>query len=205
MRRLLPCLCLVLLCGSAAFAQDPAYPKWDFTAAFTLNNLETPPPATRQNLFGFTAAIGYNFRKWAAVEGDLTYTTKTVAGARRSLFSYMIGPRFTKRISMGGGGSGAPRRNHGGSNLVPQGTTSRKGDLEPFVHALIGGGRLTGFGASTNGWTGKFGGGLDIVAGKHVAVRVIQIDYYRYHGHLPVVLPKQRLDNVAFTFGIRVF
>jgi len=178
MRRLLPCLCLVLLCGSAAFAQKE-YPKWDFTAAYTLNNLETPAPTTRQNLHGFTAAIGGNFRRWAAVEGDITYTTKTVGGIRRSLLSYMVGPRFTRRSS--------------------------DNKLEPFVHALIGGGHLTGFGASTNGWTGKFGGGLDIVAGKHIAIRVIQIDYYRYHGHLPTTLPKQRLDNAAFTFGIRFF
>lgn len=178
MRRLLPCLCLVLLCGGAALAQTPDYPKWDFTAAYTFNRLETPPPVTHQNLHGFTAAVGWNFRRWAAIEGDLTYTTKTVTGVRRSLFSYMVGPRFTKRYS---------------------------NKAEPFVHALIGGGHLTGFGASTNGWTGKFGGGLDIVAGKHVAVRVFQIDYYRYHGHLPVTLPKQRLDNVALTFGIRLF
>ena len=200
MRRLLPCLCLVLFCGSAAFAQE-AYPKWDFTAAFTFNNMETPPPATRQNLFGFTAAIANNFRKWAAVEGDITYTTKTLTGTRRSLFSYMIGPRFTKRISMNG--SGAARRNH--SNFQSPDSSSNKGDLEPFVHVLIGGGHLSGFGASTNGWTGKFGGGLDVVAGKHIAIRVIQIDYYRYHGNLPVALPKQRLDNLALTFGIRIF
>jgi hypothetical protein len=179
MRRLLPCLCLALLSVTTAFAQAKDYPKWDFTAAYTLNNFETPPPTTRHNFNGFTAAIGGNFRRWAAVEGDLTYSRGTVAGVSRSLFTYIVGPRFTKRSS-----------------------TSK---LQPFVHALIGGGRLTGFGASTNGWAGKFGGGLDIVAGKHIAVRVGQIDYYRYHGHLPIGLPKQRLDNAAFTFGIRVF
>jgi hypothetical protein len=179
MRRLLPCLCLVLLCGGAALAQTPDYPKWDFTAAFTLNNFETPPPTTRHNLYGFTAAVGGNFRRWAAVEGDITYTTGTILGVRRSLVTYIVGPRFTKRSS-----------------------TSK---VEPFVHALIGGGHLTGFSGSTNGWAGKFGGGLDIKAGKHIAIRVIQIDYYRYHGHLPLTQPKQRLDNAAFTFGIRIF
>ena len=203
MRRLLPCLCLVLFLGSTAFAQNKDYPKWDFTAAFTFNNLETPPPTTRQNLFGFTAAIGGNFRKWAAVEGDITYTTKTVGGIRRSLFSYMVGPRFTKRISLNGGG--AARRHHSGLDFQSQDSSTSKGNLEPFVHVLIGGGHLSGFGTSTNGWTGKFGGGLDVVAGKHIAVRVIQIDYYRYHGHLPIGQPKQRLDNVALTFGVRIF
>ena len=162
MRRLLPCLCLVLFCGSASFAQNRDYPKVDFTAAYTLNRQDTNPG--RQNLNGFT------------LEGDVTYTTKTISGTRGSLFTYLIGPRFTKRYD---------------------------NKLEPFVHTLFGGGHLTGVGASTNGWAGKLGGGLDIVAGKHVAIRVVQIDYYRYHGH--VQTGTQRLNNAAFTFGVRIF
>jgi hypothetical protein len=179
LRKLLPCLCLVLLGASASFAQSSDYPKWDFTAAYTLNNFETPPPKTRHNFNGFTVAPAANFRRWAAIEGDITYSRGSIAGTSRSLVTYIVGPRFTGRSS------------------------SNK--LQPFLHALFGGGHLTGFGTSTNGWAGKIGGGLDIVAGKHIAVRVGQIDYYRYHGHLPVGLPRQRLDNAAFTFGIRIF
>jgi len=175
MRKLLPCLCLLILSTGSAFAQS-GYPKWDFTAGYTFNRLETPAPRTHLNFNGFTAAVAGNFRRWAAVEGDLTYTTGTVAGNRGNLFTYIVGPRFTKRYH---------------------------DKVEPFVHALIGGGHLSGFGNSTNGWAGKFGGGLDIVAGQHVAIRVIQIDYYRYHGHVNV--GTQRLDNAAFTFGIRFF
>jgi hypothetical protein len=96
----------------------------------------------------------------------------------------MVGPRFTKR--------------------------SENSNLQPFVHALIGGGHLRGFPlitggppATTDGWAGKFGGGLDIIAGKHAAIRVVQVDYYRYHGHIPT--GRRRLDNVAFTFGVRLF
>src|SRR5712692_9028832 len=198
MRRLLPCLCLVLFFASASFAQNREYPKVDFTAAFTLNHFETPAPTSRQNLKGFTAAVGGNFKKWFAIEGDVTYTTKTVTGTSRNLFTYLVGPRFTKRISSGG----SSRHNHASMYDV---TNTDKSKFQPFVHALIGGGHLSGFGASTNGWAGKFGGGLDIVAGKHVAIRVGQIDYYRYHGHLPIGLPKQRLNNVALTFGVRIF
>jgi hypothetical protein len=207
LRRCLPCLCLVLLCASASFAQARDYPKWDFTAAFTLNNFETPPPATRHNFKGFTAAIAGNFRRWAAVEGDFTYTRGSINGVNRSLFTYLIGPRFTKRFTPGG--SGAPtRHNHPGPGV----TKPSKMALEPFAHVLIGGGHLNGFligpiagNNSSNGWAGKFGGGLDIVAGKHIAIRVIQIDYYRYHGHIPNAFTRQRLDNVAFTFGVRLF
>lgn len=175
MRKLLPCFCLILLCAGASLAQNGDYPKWDFTAAYTYNRFETPPPQVNQNFHGFTGAIGWNFRRWAALEGDVTYTTGTVAGIRRSLTTFIAGPRFTKRKSV----------------------------AQPFVHALVGGGHLSNFGGGTNGWAGKFGGGLDLVAGKHAAVRIFQVDYYRYHGHVNV--GTQRLNNVALTIGIRFF
>lgn len=180
MRKLLPCLCLILLAAGASFAQGADYPKWDFTVGYTWNRLETPTPVTHPNLHGFTTAVAWNFRRYAAIEGDVTSTTKTVAGTRRTLFTYIVGPRFTKRFG------------------------TDKGSAQPFFHALIGGGHLKGFGASTNGWAGKFGGGLDVVAGKHVAIRVVQVDYYRYHGNTTLPL-RQRLDNLALTFGVRLF
>ncbi len=169
MRRLLPCLCLLLFCTSAGFAQD--YPKGDVAVGVTINRFETS--VGRRNLFGFTAAPAINFRKWWALEGDLTYTTKNVNGIKRSAFTYLIGPRFTKR--------------------------SEKNKLEPFVHALFGGGHIHGIGGTDNGWAGKFGGGLDVVAGKHVAVRVGQVDYFRYRSD------RFRLNNVTFTFGLKFF
>lgn len=177
MRKLLPLLCIVLFSGSASLAQNRDYPKWDFTAAYTLNILETPPPKRDYDLHGFTGGAARNFKRYFALEGDVTYTTKTVLGTRRSLFTYLAGPRFTKRY--------------------------QNKPFQPFVHALFGGGRLSGFGASTNGWAGKFGVGLDMVASKHVAVRLFEYDYYRYHGH--VQTGKQRLDNFTLTFGIRIF
>jgi hypothetical protein len=171
MRRLLPCLCLVLFLGSAAFAQNREYPSGDFTVGYTLNNFETS--VGRRNLHGVTAAVGINFRKWYALEADVTFTSKNVAGTTRSAFTYLIGPRFTKR--------------------------SDKSKLEPFVHALFGGGHIHGIGGTNDGWAGKFGGGLDIVAGKHVAVRVVQIDYFRYRSDA------FKLNNAAFTFGLKFF
>ena len=175
MSRVLIGLCLVLVFAGASRAQSQDFPKWDFTAAYTLNRFETPPPQTRHNFNGFTGAIGWNFRRYAAVEGDITTTTKSFGGVSHTLTTYIGGLRFTKR------------------NRVAQ----------PFAHVMVGGGHLTGFGSSTNGWAGKFGGGLDVVAGKHVAVRVFQVDYYRYHGH--VAVGTQRLNNAAFTFGVRFF
>jgi hypothetical protein len=191
----LPCLCLVLLCASASVAQSRDYPKYDFTAAFSLNRV--PISTTHQNFKGFTAAVGWNFRKFAAIEGDVTYTTKTFGGLKRSMYSYLIGPRFTKRITLGGGGGGTKRQNHADPD---SGTKPSKFKLEPFVHALFGGGHFSG-NVTNNGWAGKMGGGLDVVAGKHFAVRVGEIDYYRYRSTGNFL----RLNNVLFTFGVRVF
>ena len=177
MRKLLPCLCLLLICVGTSFGQDD-YPKLDAAVGFTFNHLETPAPTHRENLIGFTVAGAANFRRSWAVEGDLTYTRKGIGGGlQRELLTYLVGPRFTKRYD---------------------------NKMEPFLHALIGGGNLSGFARpNTKGWAGKFGGGLDIIAGKHVAIRAFQVDYYRYHGHIPG--GRQRLDNFAFTFGVRIF
>ena len=176
MRRLLPCLCLVLLFGSTSFAQNPEYPKADFTAAYVLNSLDTNSTAGRRILNGVSVAVGGNIKKYFAIEGDLTFSTRTISGQDTDLFTYLVGPRFTRRSS--------------------------NSKLQPFVHALFGGGRLSGFGTPTNGWAGKMGGGLDIVVNKHLAIRVVEVDYYRYHGH--VTIGTQRLNNALFTFGIRL-
>jgi hypothetical protein len=166
----------MLFGGSAVLAQSTDYPKWDFAAGYTINRFETPPPRTHIDMHGFSAAIGWNFRRWAALEGDFTYTGADFNGIRRNLFSVTAGPRFTKRFT--------------------------RSPAQPYVHALIGGGHLSGFG-STNGWVGKFGAGVDIVAGKHIAIRAFEVDYYRYHGHVSV--GTQRLNNMTATFGIRIF
>jgi len=147
MRRLLPCLCVLLFCAIAGFAQD--YPKGDLAVGVTINRFETS--VGRRNLFGFTAAPAINFRKWWALEGDLTYTTKNVNGIKRSAFTYLIGPRFTKR--------------------------SEKNKLEPFVHALFGGASAGGGGETANAFAMAFGGGLDVNAGNHLAWRMVQADW----------------------------
>jgi hypothetical protein len=174
---------LVLFCASVSFAQDRDYPKFDFTAAYTFNYFETPAPSSRENLHGFSLAPAANFKRWAAAEADFTYTRATIGGIRRSLITYMAGLRFTKRRD--------------------------NSNLEPYVHALVGGGQLSGyptvaggFPNTTDGWAGKFGGGLDVKAGKHAAIR-FGADYYRYHGHIP--FGTQRLDNLALSVGIRFF
>jgi hypothetical protein len=56
--------------------------------------------------------------------------------------------------------------------------------VKPFVHALIGGARISGGGGGTNGFDTMLGGGLDVGHG-HFAFRVIQADWMltRFSGY----------------------
>src|ERR1051326_5807268 len=125
MHRLLTCLCLVILFGCFARAQSQDFPKWDFTASYTLNRFQTVTSGPRTNFNGFTAAPAYNPRRWWAVEGDFTYTTKSSV----NLFTYLAGPRFTKRIARGG--SATHRQNHADPSLDP--ANEPKYRFEPYV------------------------------------------------------------------------
>lgn len=167
MRRFFHIACLVFLCATASFAQQPDYSKFDFTGAFTVVRLDDS-----EKLYGLTAAPAYNFTRHLAVEGDLTYTSKSEFGTRLNLTTYMGGLRYTFR---------------------PDGSK-----LQPFAHGLVGGSHVSVSGFSDNGAAAKVGGGLDIVATKHIAVRVVQIDYYPIHFGGSVT------NNIAFTFGVRV-
>ncbi len=173
---------LLLLCASASLAQSADYPKFDFSAGYTVNFSDLRGNITlgRETFNGFTLAPAVNINKTFGIEGDVTYTTKnlstavpSVTGPRVSLFSYMGGPRFTARPA--------------------------EKKLQPFAHALFGGAHASVLTISENGFAAKFGGGLDIVARKHISVRVFQLDYYltRFAG--------QNSNNVALTFGVRLF
>jgi len=166
MPRLFLIACFVVLCATASFAQQPDYPKVDFTGAFTVVRLDDT-----EKVYGLTAAPAYNFTRHFAVEGDLTYTTKSDFGTRLNLTTYLGGLRYTARPG--------------------------SGKLQPFAHALLGGSHLSVSGFSDNGAAAKIGGGLDIVATKHIAIRVFQIDYY------PIHFGGSVSNNVAFTFGVR--
>jgi hypothetical protein len=51
--------------------------------------------------------------------------------------------------------------------------------VQPFVHALFGGGTLSGGGVSTTGFTMIIGGGLDIGLRKGIGLRLVQADWIR--------------------------
>ena len=66
-----------------------------------------------------------------------------------------------------------------------------------FAHALFGGSRVGGGGASQNGFTMGFGGGVDVSAGDKLSIRVVQADW------LPSRFSGTWIKNqIRFGFGV---
>jgi len=68
------------------------------------------------------------------------------------MHTYMVGPTFSAR-------------------------TSR---VSPFVHALFGGASVGDGGESVSAFAMALGGGLDVNAGKHLALRLVQADWLMF-------------------------
>ena len=113
------------------------------------------------NFLGGVGAFAVNFRPWLQIAGDSSYNYYNVTGTKYVLYGNHYGPRFFLRRHM------------------PFGVT-------PFAEALFGGSRedmtVTGPGGyttSTNGFSWKVGGGIDMRASKLFSIRLIDVDYYR--------------------------
>jgi hypothetical protein len=103
----------------------------------------------REQLYGWQASIAGNFHRNIGVVGDFGGQYKTIDGVSVHAYEYLFGPRFSVRAVKATG----------------------------FFHALFGGLSVGGEGFSENGFMMGFGGGVDVNAGRRIAVRVIQFDW----------------------------
>ncbi len=148
MRKLIFSVGLLLLFAVPAAAQN--YPKGEFFGGFSLLSLQN---GGSEQFYGFETSVTGNFNRSFGITGDFAGQFKSILGANVQLYQYLIGPR------------GAVRGDR----------------VTGFVHALFGG--LTfrasggGMSVSETGFAMAFGGGLDVNAGKRVAIRVFQLDY----------------------------
>ena len=101
----------------------------------------------------FTPSVNAN--GWnAAVNGNLNRwfgVTADFSGAYKNgghMYTYMFGPTLS----------------------------ARSGRVTPFAHALFGGASVGG-GGSASAFSMAFGGGLDVNAGSHLALRLVQADW----------------------------
>ncbi len=141
---------LALCIPGLAEAQSHEQPAVEiFGGASVLRNGATAPSFSLYG--GWQAEGSVNFNKYLGLTADFGGQYRSISGNRVSQYEYLFGPRVAAR-------------GH-------QGTV--------FAHALVGGNTLKAFGSSTNGFAWGLGGGLDLNAGRHIAIRVIQADYLR--------------------------
>jgi hypothetical protein len=141
---------LALSIPGFAEAQSHEQPPVEvFGGASLLRNGATAPSFS---LYGGWQAEGTaNFGKYLGLTADFGGQYRSISGNRVSQYEYLFGPRAAAR--------------------------SQRGAV--FVHALVGGNTLKALGRSTNGFAWGAGGGLDLNAGRHIAIRVVQADYLR--------------------------
>ncbi len=206
MTRLFLLLLVALICAPAALAQNKDYSRYEFYVGYAYERAENNAPTLdkngratfngatvtfadeRANYNGFNAEFNQNLNRHVGIVTSFSGTynnhgyvdTKTGRqfGASVQRYDLMIGPRYNWRSS----------------------------GVTPFVHAMAG---ITHLRASFDdpllsrkradtAFAMAFGGGLDVHAGEHLDVRVIQVDY------LPTFFNSERQDNFRVGAGVKI-
>lgn len=227
MKRLVTLATLILVCTTAALAQDE-YKKYEFFAGYSalyLDNLagDTSSPAIddvlgeKQTLRGFNLAAGYNFHKYIGAKFDYSlhlredeFTRPLGSGTIDSTLQNFLGGIQVKDNSTDG-----PRFKPFGHALF--GIAVQKVDVDsPQLPALFG---ISDFSTNETSFAMAFGGGLDIKLNDRFDLRVVQIDWniikrgdqqvgtvlvptpFQTVGQ-PFVIPGTRQDNLRLGIGI---
>jgi hypothetical protein len=150
MWRTIGLLGLALFIPGLVEAQSQEQPSVEvFGGASILRNGATAPSFSLYG--GWQAEGSVNFNKYLGLTGDFGGQYRSISGNGVSQYEYLFGPRVAAR--------------------------GHRGTV--FAHALVGGNTFKTLGRSTNGFAWGLGGGLDLTAGRHIAIRVIQADYLR--------------------------
>ena len=163
MRSLLLCTVLLLAGASAALAQQDTY-GGDAAATYHWVHANAGPGQCGcVGLNGGGLSGSWNFRSsWSAVVDVSAETRNSPPQANNSLtlVSYLAGARYKLRQPWLEG------------NHKPQ----------PFAQVVLGaahaGGGETGVADGSYKFATRIGGGIDVPLSAHLAVRIIQIDYY---------------------------
>ncbi|HEX8458051.1 MAG TPA: hypothetical protein VF656_12195 [Pyrinomonadaceae bacterium] len=187
---------LIIVCGIISTpAQTPdEYPRHEFFAGYSynssdINTLTVAPERTGQH--GLNLAYTRNLNAHVGLTLDVSAHFKRddfrfnnlVFERKRDQYQLLGGVQFKSRV--------------GGEKRVA-----------PFAHALVGGALFRGLASSRTAAGNTFiiddatslafalGGGLDVRAGKHLDIRILQADY------LPTFFGSGRQDNVRLSFGL---
>lgn len=171
MRKVVGLMGLVLLLAGTTMAQET--PQVEVSAGYSFVRDTSGGPGS--NLHGGSGSIAGNLNNWFGVVGDFGgyKVTGLPSGLDARMFTYLFGPRLSYRQVRA---------------------------MTPFAQVLVGGAhasaRLGGVSGSANAFAFTVGGGLDIRASEHVAIRLVQTEY------LLTRFGNQRQDNVRFSAGI---
>lgn len=114
-------------------------------------------PGSSQGYNGWDISARFNVAKFVGVEGDFSGSYANVSGISTDIYTYSGGPVVSARV----------------------------GGIQPFVHVLAGGTRLTGSASgaslSTNGYNVMVGGGVDAKVNRLLWIRVGQVDWIYSH------------------------
>ena len=140
-------LALLGICFLAAPAWAHDDPNAEFFAGYSYRHVDLI--VVDRNAHGFHFAGAGYFNKYFALEGDVSGHYGSVAGVNFQNYLVMGGPKVTARFER----------------------------VTPFAHALFGLNNIRGGGLSSSDFALGAGGGLDVNATPHVAIRVGQVDY----------------------------
>ena len=174
MRRLI--LFVGVLMGAAIPAQaQSSYPTTEIFGGYSYLSAE-PAGGERTGMHGWGFSFAGNFgSRWGGVAefsghyGDAEFSDPTgTITFDASVYTFLFGPRISARSGAG----------------------------TAFGHILVGGANLRIGGGSRTDFAMAVGGGIDVNAGDHIAIRVAQVDY------LPNRLGGQWNSDVRFQAGL---
>jgi opacity protein-like surface antigen len=203
MTRFFLLLLIALICAPAAFAQSRDYSFYEFYVGYAheraSNNADTFDKNARGKINGATVDLvsqrtGYNgfeaeFNQNVTRNIGIVTSFSGTFKQNEGFFDARSGKTFRANVQRYDLLAG-PRYNW------------RTAGVTPFVHGLFGISHIrAGFDDRTRSATAfamAFGGGLDVHAGEHIDVRVVQVDY------LPTFFNGKRQDNIRASAGIKI-
>ena len=189
MTRIFLLLLIALMCAPAAFSQNKDYSFYEFYVGYAYERVDNDgiafknkktPGATvtltsdNRNYNGFMAEFNQNVTRNIGIVTSFSGTYNNSNNVDIQRYNLMVGPRYNWRTE----------------------------SVTPFVHGLFGISHIRAkFDDRTRSDTAfamALGGGLDVHAGDHVDVRVIQVDY------LPTFFNGKRQDGIRASAGIKI-
>jgi len=141
-------------CVSALRAQEEsAVPRFEVGVTYSGFHADSGNNNSQLTANGGAGVFEYNINKWLGAVADLGGYANTRNGIDDKAFTYLFGPRFNWRHKR----------------------------LTPYAQALFGGGYAwSGTNSNNqNAFALAIGGGLDYALTRHIAIKPIQVEYFR--------------------------